>query len=359
MIVESRSGSSEFHGSAFEYFENSALNTRNFFDGANKPGLVQNEFGGSLGGPIRKDDWFFFVDTDVTRERRGLTVISTVPTAAEKSGAFGTTPIFDPASTVELNPTTFTRNPFPGNQIPLTSISQQGYALAALYPDPNLPGTVNDYRFTPALIENRQQFDARTDKSFSSRSRLTARLSYESQNGLSPDALPGSFASSDSVQNADGANTDLTAWTGELAHTFVVRPSMVNELRAGVMRFGLGAQALDNGLNASSALGIPGLGSGGLPVVSPSGYAQLGAANAAPLQFRDTNFQVQDTVRRTTRRHSFELGFPGYSQTDRRHHIGIFQPGRLYVYAGLYESGPERLPREIRSPRCSPAIPSE
>ncbi len=70
VIVESRSGSNQFHGSAFGYFENSALNARNFFDGADKPALVQNEFGGSLGGPIRKDDWFFFVDTDVTRERR-------------------------------------------------------------------------------------------------------------------------------------------------------------------------------------------------------------------------------------------------------------------------------------------------
>ncbi len=177
-------------------------------------------------------------------------MISTVPTAAEKSGAFGTTPIFDPGSTVQLNPTTFTRNPFPGNQIPLTSISQQGQALAALYPDPNLPGTVNNYRFTPALIDKSASNSTLAPiKSFSSRSRLMARTSsYESQNGLSPDALPGSFASSDSVQNADGANTDLTAWTGALAHTFVLRPSMVNEFRADVMRFGLGAQALDNGL---------------------------------------------------------------------------------------------------------------
>ncbi|MGH9594452.1 MAG: hypothetical protein ACRD5L_15280, partial [Bryobacteraceae bacterium] len=168
--------------------------------------------------------------------------------------------------------------------------------------------TVNNYRFTPTLLQNRQQFDARTDKNLSSRSRLSARLSYESQDGLSPNALPGSFASSDSVQNADGATTNLSAWGGGLAHTFALRPSMVNEFRAGLTRFDLNAQALDSGLDGS-ALGIPGVGAGGLPVVSPSGYAQLGAANAAPLQFRDTGYQVEDTVLWTTRRHSFRFGF--------------------------------------------------
>jgi hypothetical protein len=311
VIVESRSGSNRFHGSAFEYFQNSALNARNFFDGGDKPGLTQNQFGGSLGGPIRKNDWFFFVDTDVTRERRGLTVISTVPTAAQKGGDFGSIPIFDPTSTNQLNPSVFSRNPFPENRIPLGT-SKQGAALAALYPDPNLPGIVNNYRYAPALIQNRQQVDAHTEKNFSSRSRLSALFSYESQDGLSPNALPGSFASSDSVQHADGANTNLTAWSVGLAHTFVIKPSLVNEYRASLTRFEINAQPLDTGLNAS-ALGIPGVGAGvgagGLPLISPSGYAHLGAANAAPLHIRDSNDQVADNVLWTTRRHSFRFGF--------------------------------------------------
>ncbi|HLX42719.1 MAG TPA: carboxypeptidase-like regulatory domain-containing protein, partial [Bryobacteraceae bacterium] len=243
--VGTRSGSNLFHGSGFEYLQNSAVDSRNFFDGTDKPGLRQNQFGGSLGGPIHRD-WFFFVDTDLSREDRGLTVISTVPTSAEKAGQFGNQQIFDPGSLNQVDFTNFTRRPFTGNRIPLSGISQAAQNLAALYPDPNLPGDFNNYRFTPALIRNREQFDGRTDKQFGANSKVFARFSYEQQNGQSPGALPapagfaaGSFAGSDPVQHADDAATELGVWAGAVAYTAAIHPSLLNEFRTGVTRYDL------------------------------------------------------------------------------------------------------------------------
>ncbi len=230
--VETRSGSNQWHASAFDYLQNSALNARNFFDGATKPGLAQNQFGGSVGGPLRKDGWFVFFASELSRERRGLTVISTVPSMPQKTGEFGAVPIYDPLSITEVRPTEFARQPLAGNRIPPARISAPSRNLIALYPDPNLAGSVNNYRFTPSLIRNSNRSDVRTDKTLSARSKLFARLSYGRQNGESPGALPG-FAASDAIQHADGANTRLTTWGGVVSHTFAVRPSLANEFRAG------------------------------------------------------------------------------------------------------------------------------
>jgi hypothetical protein len=315
--VQTRAGSNRFHASLFGYLQNSALNARNFFDGAHKPGLVQNQFGGNAGGPLHKEDWFFFFNADLSREHRGLTVISTVPTAAQKEGDFGNVLIYDPLSIYPVTPVDFLRLPFPGNRIPPGLISLQARKLIALYPDANLPGEVSNYRFTPTLVRNGDKLDFRTDKVLSARSTLFVRFSDGRHDVQSPGALPG-LAGSDSIQHANGTNTSLRAWGGILSHTLTVRPSLTNEFRAGVNRMDVTAYALDRGLNASAALGIPGLGSEGLPVVSPMGYAQLGAAGPAPMKVRTTSYQIEDAVLWTRRGHTFKFGF----QAIRRHADG-------------------------------------
>ena len=317
--VTTRSGSAQFHGSAFDYFQNSALNARNFFDGAAKPGLDGNRFGGSLGGPVRKNDWFFFVDSESLRERQGLTVISTVPTAADKAGDFGAETIYDPQSFRQLSDGSFTRSLFSGNRIPQSEIPQAARNLIALYPDPNLSGAADNYRFTPDLIQNDDRFSARSDKILSSRSTLFARFSYERNDTQSPGALPapaglpfsvGPYVASDSAQHADDANSNLTAWAGGVAHTFVLRPAVINEFRAGVTRFDLSGQPDDQGFDAS-ALGIPGLGAGGLPDVSPLGFAQLGASETVPTQIAHN-----------------ELSGPGHRLVENgAAQLGIWSPG--------------------------------
>jgi hypothetical protein len=321
--VTTRSGSRQLHGSVFDYFQNSALDARNFFDGAGKPGLVGNRFGGSLGGPVRKNDWFFFGDSESLRERQGLTVISTVPTAAQKAGDFGAEAIYDPRSFRQLSDGSFTRSLFPDNRIPQSAIPQAAQNLIALYPDPNLPGAADNYRFTPELVQNDDRFSVRSDKILSSRSTLFARFSYERDDTQSPGALPapaglpfsvGPYVASDSSQHADDANTNLNAWAGAVSHTFVARPDLINDFRAALARFDLDAQPDDSVFNAS-ALGIPGLGAGGLPAVSPVGFAQLGASEAVPMQMRTGSYEVRDTVAWRTARHTWEFG----AQLIRRH----------------------------------------
>ncbi|HEY1203130.1 MAG: TonB-dependent receptor [Bryobacteraceae bacterium] len=315
--VRIRPGQSQFHGAAFDSLGNSALDARNFFDDLGKPGAVRNQFGGSLGGPVHGGNWFFFIDADLLRERQGLTVTSTVPSAAEKVGDFGTVPVYDPLSIAQTSPGVFVRQQFAGNLIPPSRIPSQARNLIGLYPDPNLPGAADNYLYTPDLIRNSDRFDLRSDKLVGSRSALSVRLSYGRLDGQSPSSLP-DLAGSDSTQYADGASTGQTTWGGGVSYTFVVRPTLTNELRAGVSSFDLNAVPLDSAVDASAALGIPGLGPAGLPDVMPTGYAQLGAAETLPLAIRTTSYQLEDHVLWTTGRHAWKFGF----QSVRRHADG-------------------------------------
>src|SRR5207249_1977727 len=101
----------QLHGSVFEYLRNSALDARNFF-AKDKPPLRLNQFGGSLGGPIRKDKTHFFVSWEQTRQASSIAVLSTVPTLAQRAGDFSGLPtIYDPFSLAGG-----TKQPFIGNR---------------------------------------------------------------------------------------------------------------------------------------------------------------------------------------------------------------------------------------------------
>ena len=123
VLVSSKSGENAFHGSLFEFFRNDALDARNFFDGAKKRPWNQNTYGGSLGGPIRRDKTFFFAGFQGNNIDEGLTTLLTVPTALMHQGIFtesfpgAPAPIiYDPATT-RIDPATglLVRDPFPGN----------------------------------------------------------------------------------------------------------------------------------------------------------------------------------------------------------------------------------------------------
>src|SRR5579884_442504 len=116
--VITRSGSNVVHGSAFEFLRNSALDARQFFD-AQKPPYQQNQFGGALGGPIKKDKTFFFLDYQGLRVHEASTSILSEPTPALRQGDFSAFPalIYDPST---YNSSTGVRQLFPGNQIPAT-----------------------------------------------------------------------------------------------------------------------------------------------------------------------------------------------------------------------------------------------
>ncbi|MGD0225713.1 MAG: TonB-dependent receptor [Terriglobia bacterium] len=172
--IVSKSGTNQFHGSLFEFVRNSAFDARNFF--ANGPGSAgsvppfrRNEFGGTFGGPIKKDKTFFFVQYAGLRQRLGEPNNNVVPTAAERTGAVTIT---DPNSSAS--------NPQPDNLlVPLNSVAQ---SVLSRYPLPNNPGGpygANTYTYEFSQPTNDDQWSARLDHHFSSTDTFFARASYD------------------------------------------------------------------------------------------------------------------------------------------------------------------------------------
>jgi len=309
-------GSKALHGGAYEQFGGSALNARNFFDGAGKPGMSVHQFGANLGGPARRGGWFLFGDLEGLDSRQGLTVISTVPTLAQKAGTFAFAPIYDPFTIAPTASGTFVRQPFSNGQISPSLFSPQGQSVLALYPNPNLPGAADNYRSTPTALHNAAWFHGRSDLLLSPRHALALAAGYERDHLQSPGALSAPTAlalaqdsiGSDITQNADDARIGSNAWEAVASLLSTLRSSLVNELRAGAVSLRLQSQPLDAGVNWTALLGIPGLSSAGLPSISPTGFTSLGAAGAAPFELRLSNYQVQDTALWTTARHAWQFG---------------------------------------------------
>src|SRR5437667_2965193 len=145
--VVTKSGTNSFHGSLFEFLRNDLLDARNFFNAkstAVKPPFRQNQFGGSLGGPVIRNKLFFFGDYEGLRKIQGTnTTVNTVPTAAMRQGDFRESrPIFDPATVVAAPETAsrFTRDPFPNNTIPASRMDPVMARLIQAYPLPVLAG---------------------------------------------------------------------------------------------------------------------------------------------------------------------------------------------------------------------------
>src|SRR5262249_42505037 len=137
-----KSGTNAYHGTLFEYFRNDILDARNFFT-PTKPEYRQNQFGGSIGGPIQTDRTFFFGDYEALRLVQGTAFTANVPTAAMRAGNFsGIAKIYDPATTRPdpAHPGQFIRDEFSNDTIPDKSLNPIAKQYMALYPEQNLPG---------------------------------------------------------------------------------------------------------------------------------------------------------------------------------------------------------------------------
>src|SRR6185295_7356573 len=176
-----KSGTNDLHGSIFEFHRNGALDARNYFVPANEadPRYLRNQFGFSLGGPIRKDRTFIFGDYEGTRSSEGITRVTNVPTLAERSGDFSQS-LFG----VPTNP--FTGLPFAGGRIPDTFINPIGRNIAALYPAPNRATPFANFVSSPVQKDRDDRFDVRVDHVVSSRSALAFRYSFGDRSLFEP-----------------------------------------------------------------------------------------------------------------------------------------------------------------------------
>lgn len=310
--ITTKGGADNFHGSLFEFFRNDALDAKNFFvlPTQAKPPLKRNQFGGSLGGPIKKDKLFFFGSYEGLRYTQGQTGTGTVPTSAMLSGNFSAllqaNNPYTHTVTQLVNP--ITGAPIPGNILP--SISPIGASVAALFPAPTLPGVaINNYVVNPSLRQSDDTYNLRLDYNISLKDTLSGRITalHEDVNqpyplgaGVSPLVGYGSIQPS----------TQFNTFVGE-NHVFA--PNAINEFRLGFSRIVLSV-ANQNSSNVASQLGITGLDPAayatysGVPTFSISGFPTISAVNFFPQIRADSTYQITDALTYVHGGHSLKFG---------------------------------------------------
>src|ERR1039458_6328692 len=278
VLVTTKSGSNQFHGSLFEFFRNTDLDaTRYFFTSKQKFNL--NQFGGSLGGPIRKDKTFFFIDYQAKMQREGVPFTGFVPTA-------GMTTPFDAAGDYDFSsdPVGITpTNPYAGNTafqcqpgtklpetvlangtqtpgqacatIPAALVNPIGAKVVQLYPLPNASSSGFNYSNQPVRKLNEGTWDVRIDHNFSSKDSIFARFSYDQATNFVPGGSPtwseaNAFGSNQHIEN-HGRNVVVT-------ETHVFSPNLINQATAGYSRIFNHILSYGTGTCEAALLGIPG-----------------------------------------------------------------------------------------------------
>lgn len=309
IMVNTKAGTNALHGNLYEFFRNEALNARNLFATTGpKPQFRRNQYGFTLGGPLRKNKTFFFVDWQGTRLSTGVVRTSTVPTVAQKSGVF-TTAIFDPATTRQINGV-YARDAFAGNTIPLSRIDLVSLALLSHYPDPNVAGTTaNNYRRVGNDTTAADQFDTRLDRYFGARQRLFGRYTYLRDDSKPTTPLP------------DGSGTFTATFIGKtltradslvVEHTHTVSPGAVNQLRFGFTQRGFSRNALATGTPATQLTKIPNIPLSSFTDVLPTfdivGMQQLGPPASGNANFTTSVSQIIDNFSTIRGQHSLKMG---------------------------------------------------
>jgi hypothetical protein len=326
IMVNQKSGTNDYHGTAFGFFRNEKLNARNLFAAAGpKPRFRRNQYGLALGGPIQRNKTFFFVDWQGTRLNTGVVRTSSVPTTAQSRGVFSS-PIFDPLSTTRTD-AGFRRDPFPDNTIPAARFDTATRAVLDRYPRPNVlssgrEATANNYRVVGDADIAQDQFDTRLDRYFGSAHRVFGRYSYLRDHSKPTAPLPdGSGRITSGVIGDTLTRADSLA----LEHSWTLTPITVNQLRLGYTRRKFERNSLRTGRPASEITQIP-----NIPVSSFSdalssydvvGFQQLGPTASGNAEFTTSVTQFIDNLSTIRGKHSLKVG------TDiRLEHLAVLQP---------------------------------
>ena len=310
--LTTKSGSNALRGTAFAFIRNEALNARNFFASASavKPRFRRNQFGGVAGGPIRRNQTFFFVDYQGQRQTIGRTVISTVPTLLQRQGVFteaiaGRVPAIYDSSTGGA-----TREPFAGNTIPVARMDPVARALMDRYPLPTSAGTANNYRRVGNETVDQDQFSLRLDHRFSTnRDQVFGRLTRFQEEFIPVTPLPDGSGTTTGTLGPQST----TSWSFASSHQRTFSNNALNEVRVGDTRRTVGRTAAQLGGTASAALGLPGIPSSArfpntVPTFLIGGYQQLGSPPSTASTFGTSVTEVADSFMWVKGRHSFKMG---------------------------------------------------
>jgi hypothetical protein len=335
-----KSGTNRYHGEVFEFLRNSALDARNYFDTAAKPGFRMNEFGATFGGPLFHRDnpqTFFFADYSGQRTRQGLTDVDTVPDYKLTPTGYD----FSAYSQAIKNP--ITGVPYANNFIPLSDVNQTGANILNLYRQyagPNIAGatTANNFLFNPTRAVTEDAFDVKVDHRFSDIDSAFVRYSQARDNISQPGILPVPL-----VGTVICGPAQDPAHQSVIGETHIFSPTTINSARLGWSRFFVYAGNWDAGLNLPTQLGIPGVdiagnrNSDGLPVMNFAGDTAIGDAGNSPTHIGTNNYQLDDNVNLVRGKHSLDVGFElvklEYNMFQTADEHGAFSFGT--VYSGL------------------------
>jgi len=340
-----KSGTNQVHGSGFEYLQNNVLNSANPFTGL-KPPVRWNQFGGSLGGPIKKNKVFLFGDYQGTRQRNGGSSINTVPTLAERGGNLqgllgnyicadgsnspspcgnpfmvpttegGSAPaqagmVFDPTTG---NPDGTGREAITtGGQVNMIPVAAPIANLLSYLPPPNTgaPGQIfNNFIASGVELYDTDQPDVRLDYNISDKANFFARYSLADFTIKAPAAF-GAEAGGPALFNFAGQSLDRTQSLA-LGFTYTVSPTLVGEFRFGTFRYRIRVEPFGVGTFPATQAGLPGLNQGtqetsGMPAFYINGnggfdFGYANGVNACNCPLKETENQF-DWITNWTKEH--------------------------------------------------------
>ncbi len=356
VLVTTKSGSDQFHGTIYEFFRNTALDARSFFASSTEK-FNLNQFGGAIGGPIKKDKTFFFADYEQKYQRHGIPFTGLVPTAAMRNGDFTNNAFGQPNTTQLTNifastpgtpfmcngagvplPVTNGNQPAgtPCNVIPQSVFDAVGQKLINLYPLPNANNPALGYNFVsePVRKLDEGKFDVRLDENFSTNDTMFARFSYDQATSYVPGGAPGfaeqgAFASNQGIANH--------ARNAVISETHLFSPSTINQFTAGYNRIFDYITSQGTGSCYAATLGIPGANLGGnscgLTSVSMSSYWSLGDRGFTPFVGGTNVWSYADSLDLVRGSHELRVG--GEFRANQLNTVAVGFPNGFWVVVGL------------------------
>ncbi len=338
--VSVRRGTNRFHGRAWNYDRNTIFNAIGPFlaPGTTKPKFIQNQFGGTFGGPVWKDHTFFFVDYEgLRRIFNNANTTSTLPTLNQKNGLFYFND--DPSNAQNAIPL---KNPITGKtylgQIPRSDMTQFARAVLDALPAPNVAGRIaSNYAITPRGTINDDKGDARVDHTFNERWTIFGRYSEHRQSLFDPPGIPGR-AGGNSNGNVNIQNRNIAGgmtWTISSNKLFDARFGWSRNL-GGKFPIGQGQSSLlvENGI--TDGLPTDPLVVRSLNAQSVTGYSQFGAQSSNPQFQNPTIYNPKANLTWIKSKHSMKFGYEWQAVNTE---VNDFNPSYGQDnYAGVYSS---------------------
>ena len=298
-----RSGTNQYHASAWEFLRNTDLNATGFFKpvGGQKPVYIQNQFGGAAGGPIKKDKLFFYADYEGLRRLQKALSTGSVPTLAQRAGNLGVS---------IANP--YDGSIYPNGVIPASLITKFGSTVLNALPAPNLPGNTKNYSALLPATDNDNKGDIRGDYYINNKltafSRFSDRIYYQL-------AAPNNSIPGPSGQGA-GIISRVMNWQTASGITWTINPASLMEFRMGASKSeGMKTPAtLDGGPSMFDLYGITGLPTdktltGGLNTQNITGYASYGRDYTSPQWQNPLVINPKANYSNIHGRHTLKVGY--------------------------------------------------